>query len=147
MFTSLTLLDVRSSRGVPAFARDFAAGCCGQARPYPQTPSALRRASPLPAAYAHPMEQPISRAEAERRVKDMPGWELAGDSIARQFTFAGFPEAISFVVRLGFAAEAADHHPDITINYKRVTLSYSTHSEGGLTEKDFAGAQMADRVA
>ena len=43
-------------------------------------------------------------------------------------------------------AEAADHHPDILINYKRVTLTYSTHSEGGLTEKDFAGAAMADRV-
>jgi 4a-hydroxytetrahydrobiopterin dehydratase len=44
-------------------------------------------------------------------------------------------------------AEAADHHPDIQINYRRVTLSYSTHSDGGLTEKDFAGAAMADRVS
>ncbi len=44
-------------------------------------------------------------------------------------------------------AEAADHHPDIQINYKRVTLTYSTHSEGGLTDKDFTGAAMADRVA
>ena len=43
--------------------------------------------------------------------------------------------------------EAADHHPDIMINYRRVTLAYSTHSEGGLTEKDFDGAAMADRVA
>ena len=42
-------------------------------------------------------------------------------------------------------AEAADHHPDILINYKRVTLTYSTHSEGGLTEKDFEGAAAADR--
>jgi len=44
-------------------------------------------------------------------------------------------------------AEAADHHPDILINYKRVTLTYSTHSEGGLTEKDFEGASAADRQA
>jgi 4a-hydroxytetrahydrobiopterin dehydratase len=44
-------------------------------------------------------------------------------------------------------AEAADHHPDITINYRRVTVSYSTHSEGGVTEKDFAGATMVDRLA
>jgi 4a-hydroxytetrahydrobiopterin dehydratase len=44
-------------------------------------------------------------------------------------------------------AEGADHHPDITINYKRVTLSYSTHDEGGLTAKDIAGAKMADRQA
>ena len=44
-------------------------------------------------------------------------------------------------------AQAADHHPDILINYKRVTLTYSTHSEGGLTAKDFAGAAMADKLA
>ena len=55
--------------------------------------------------------------------------------------------AIAFVTRLAPEAEAADHHPDILINYKRVTLTYSTHSEGGLTEKDFEGAGMADRCA
>ena len=49
--------------------------------------------------------------------------------------------------RLAPEAKAADHHPDILINYKRVTLTYSTHSEGGLTDKDFDGAAMADRVA
>jgi 4a-hydroxytetrahydrobiopterin dehydratase len=54
---------------------------------------------------------------------------------------------VSFVVRLGFAAEAADHHPDILVNYKRVTLTYSTHSAGGLTEKDFAGAEAATQLA
>jgi 4a-hydroxytetrahydrobiopterin dehydratase len=77
----------------------------------------------------------------------VPGWELQGDAIRRQFTFDGFPGAIAFIVRLGFAAEAADHHPDILVSYKRVTLTYSTHSAGGLTEKDFAGAAEADRLA
>ena len=47
--------------------------------------------------------------------------------------------------KLAPEAEAADHHPDILINYKRVTLTYSTHSEGGLTDKDFVGAAAADR--
>jgi 4a-hydroxytetrahydrobiopterin dehydratase len=89
----------------------------------------------------------LSRDEIDRRMKALNGWTLDGDAIRRQFTFAGFPEAVAFVDRLVPEAEAADHHPDITINYKRVTLSYSTHSEGGLTEKDFAGAQMADRLA
>lgn len=93
------------------------------------------------------MEKPLSRSDVEERVRKMPGWELAGDSITRQFTFAGFPEAISFVVRLGFAAEAADHHPDLLINYKRVRVSYSTHSAGGLTDKDFIGAATAVSVA
>lgn len=98
-------------------------------------------------AYAHHMEKRISGSEAGQRVRDMPGWELAGDSITRQFTFAGFPEAVAFVVRLGFAAEASDHHPDLLINYKRVRVTYSTHSAGGLTDKDFIGAAMAVSVA
>jgi 4a-hydroxytetrahydrobiopterin dehydratase len=93
------------------------------------------------------MEKILSSSDVEERVRKMPGWELAGDSISRQFTFAGFPEAISFVVRLGFAAEAADHHPDLLINYKRVRVSYSTHSAGGLTDKDFIGAATAVSVA
>ena len=56
-------------------------------------------------------------------------------------------DAVDFVARLVPHAEAADHHPDITINYRRVTLVYTTHSAGGLTPKDFDGARMADRVA
>ena len=89
----------------------------------------------------------LSIGEAEQQLKSVSGWRLEGDQITKQFTFAGFPEAVAFVSRLVPGAEAADHHPDITINYKRVTLTYSTHSEGGLTAKDFEGAAMADRVA
>ena len=89
----------------------------------------------------------LSRAEIEERLKTLRGWTLEGDAIRKQYTFAGFPEAIAFVNRLAPEAEKADHHPDILINYKRVTLTYSTHSEGGLTVKDFEGAAMADRLA
>jgi 4a-hydroxytetrahydrobiopterin dehydratase len=89
----------------------------------------------------------LSRDEIVRRLSELKGWTLEGDAIKKQFTFSGFPEAVAFVDRLVPEAEAADHHPDIQINYKRVTLTYSTHSEGGLTDKDFAGALMADRVA
>ena len=89
----------------------------------------------------------LSRSDAEARLRDLPGWALDGDAIRKQFVFAGFPEAVAFVERLVPGAEAADHHPDVLINYKRVTLTYSTHSEGGLTDKDFAGAKMAEQVA
>ena len=89
----------------------------------------------------------IAQPEARKRLESLPGWELEDASIHKKFTFKGFPDALAFVVRLGFAAEAADHHPDILINYKRVTLTYSTHSEGGLTDKDFAGAVLADSLA
>ncbi len=89
----------------------------------------------------------ISRTDAEARIKTLNGWTLDGDAIRKQFTFADFLAAVAFVNRIAPQAEAADHHPDILINYKRVTLTYSTHSEGGLTDKDFAGAAMADRLA
>ena len=87
------------------------------------------------------MTMPDRRREAAQ--EPCPAGSSDGDAIRRKFTFAGFPDAVAFVVRLGFDAEAADHHPDILINYKRVTLTYTTHSEGGLTEKDFAGAARA----
>ena len=86
----------------------------------------------------------LTRAQAEQHVKSLNGWTLEGDAIKKQYTFKDFPAAIAFVNRLAPEAERADHHPDILINYKRVTLTYSTHSEGGLTDKDFAGARAAD---
>ena len=89
----------------------------------------------------------LSATDAEQRLKSVSGWRLEGNQITKQFTFRDFPAAVRYVNDLVPEAEAADHHPDILINYKRVTLTYSTHSEGGLTEKDFVGAATADRVA
>ena len=89
----------------------------------------------------------LNTVEAQTRLQELNGWSLEGNAIKKQFVFAGFPEAVEFVSRLVPHAEAADHHPDVLINYKRVTLTYSTHSEGGLTPKDFDGANMAERIA
>lgn len=89
----------------------------------------------------------LDEAAIREAVQALPGWTLDGNSIRRQFTLASFPDAIAFVTRLAFDAEAVDHHPDILISYKRVTLTYSTHSEGGLTQKDFDGARVADALA
>jgi len=89
----------------------------------------------------------LTKTDAEARLRELPGWTLEDNAIRKQFVFRDFPEAVAFVDRLVPGAEAADHHPDILINYKRVTLTYSTHSEGGLTVKDFEGAKMAERVA
>jgi len=89
----------------------------------------------------------ITEQDARTRLQNLPGWELDGDAIRRKLTFAGFAEAMAFIVRLAFVAEAADHHPDILVSYKRVTLTYSTHSEGGLTAKDFDGAAAASDLA
>jgi 4a-hydroxytetrahydrobiopterin dehydratase len=89
----------------------------------------------------------LNEGEIRTAVTALPGWALEGAAIRRQYTLPSFPDAIAFVTRLAFDAEAADHHPDILINYKRVTLTYSTHSEGGLTQKDFDGARSADALA
>jgi 4a-hydroxytetrahydrobiopterin dehydratase len=86
----------------------------------------------------------LNHADAEQRLASLSGWSLDGNAIKKQFVLRDFPAAVDFVTRLVPGAEAADHHPDILINYKRVTLTYSTHSEGGLTEKDFEGARMAE---
>ena len=90
----------------------------------------------------------IDAGRAEALLSELPGWTLADSSaIQRIFVFSGFADAIAFAVRLGFEAEAQDHHPEILINYKRVRVTYTTHSAGGLTEKDFDGADAANRVA
>jgi 4a-hydroxytetrahydrobiopterin dehydratase len=89
----------------------------------------------------------LSESDINQRLKTLPGWNREGHAIKKQFTFKDFMDAIGFVNRLAKEAEAVDHHPDILINYRRVTLTYSTHSEGGLTAKDFEGAAAADRLA
>jgi 4a-hydroxytetrahydrobiopterin dehydratase len=89
----------------------------------------------------------LESQDIESRLRELPGWALDGNAIAKQFTFASFPDAIAFVTRLAFAAETADHHPDLLISYRRVTVRWSTHSEGGVTEKDVAGARQADKAA
>jgi 4a-hydroxytetrahydrobiopterin dehydratase len=89
----------------------------------------------------------LSKTEIDAQLKTLDGWTLDGNAIRKQYAFKGFPDAVAFVSRLVPDAERADHHPDITINYRRVTLSWSTHDEGGLTLKDIEGARIADRHA
>ena len=89
----------------------------------------------------------LTEDEIAQALGELNGWNREGESITRQFTFASFPDAIAFATRLAFEAEAADHHPELTIDYKRVTLTYSTHSEGGLTTNDVEGVRAADRIA
>lgn len=89
----------------------------------------------------------LSASEIAARLSTLPGWSRKGDAVTRQFTFRGFPDAIAFVTRLAFDAEAADHHPDLQVSYKRVTVTWTTHDEGGVTEKDIEGAKRSDEIA
>jgi 4a-hydroxytetrahydrobiopterin dehydratase len=89
----------------------------------------------------------LSDKEIRDKLTAQPGWKQDGDAVVRQFTFASFPDAIAFTTRLAFDAQEADHHPDLTISYKRVTVRWSTHDQGGVTEKDLAGVAQTDRIA
>ena len=74
-------------------------------------------------------------------------WTLRQSTISRKFVFANFVQAMRFVNRVARLAEAAKHHPDITVNYNRVKLSLTTHDEGGLTIKDFRLAGRINKLA
>jgi 4a-hydroxytetrahydrobiopterin dehydratase len=78
----------------------------------------------------------LSDEELREALSDLEGWEQSGDAIVREFRFPTFPDAVAFVVRLAFDAEAANHHPDLDIRYNKVRVALSTHSEGGITAKD-----------
>jgi len=93
------------------------------------------------------MTDRLSAAQIQEQLKGAGGWKLEGDAIRKQFVFESFMPAIGFVNRVAELAEAADHHPDIMINYRKVTLVLSTHSEGGLTQKDFALARKIEGTA
>jgi 4a-hydroxytetrahydrobiopterin dehydratase len=64
------------------------------------------------------------------------GWSEDGDALVRELEFESFPAAIAFVQRLAELAERENHHPDIDIRYRRVTVRWSTHSAGGVTDRD-----------
>lgn len=89
----------------------------------------------------------LDDAEIARRMGAAEGWVRDGDAIRRSFSLDSFPAAIAFVTRVGFLAEAANHHPDIDIRWRTVTLMLSTHDAGGLTQRDFDLAAQVNQVA
>jgi 4a-hydroxytetrahydrobiopterin dehydratase len=87
----------------------------------------------------------LTTEAVQAALKKLPGWNLKDEAIGKQYTWPSFPDAIKFVNQVADLAEEADHHPDILINYRRVTLTLSTHSEGGITQKDFDLAAQIER--
>lgn len=82
--------------------------------------------------------------ELRSRLDDLPGWTREGEAIRKTYTLDSFPEAIAFVNRIAELAQNADHHPDIDIRFDRVSCALSTHSEGGLTARDFDLARQIE---
>ena len=79
-------------------------------------------------------------------LKSIPHWSKRGQTILRTFTFEGFLKSIAFVNRIATKAQKLNHHPDIDIRFNKVTLKFTTHDEGGITEKDFLLARQCDEI-
>jgi 4a-hydroxytetrahydrobiopterin dehydratase len=93
------------------------------------------------------MAERLTDADVDGGLAALPGWEREGNAIVKEFTLADFPAAIAFVVQVGFAAEQADHHPDIDLRWRRVRLELTTHDAGGLTALDLALASAIEGIA
>ncbi|MBJ8343667.1 4a-hydroxytetrahydrobiopterin dehydratase [Antrihabitans sp. YC2-6] len=89
----------------------------------------------------------LSDSEITDALTGLPDWTKADKAITRTFERPSFLDGIEFVRRVGEAAESANHHPDIDIRWRKVTLTLSTHSEGGITDLDVSLAQTVDRLA
>ena len=75
-----------------------------------------------------------------------PNWAMQRNALVRIHKFDSFVDAVSFVVQLGFYAESVDHHPDLKISYRTVTIEWTTHDAGGVTKKDVAGAKFTNTL-
>jgi 4a-hydroxytetrahydrobiopterin dehydratase len=93
------------------------------------------------------MSTVLSHAEIDQALQKLPGWTRQGKAIERVFQFGNFVEAMEFVNRIAFAAEASNHHPDIVINYNKVTLTLVSHDSGGVTQRDVRMAGKINEVA
>ena len=89
----------------------------------------------------------LSDEEIEERLSGLDGWEREGDAIRRTFELDDFKGSVDFVNRLTAEAEEMNHHPDLEISWNKVTVSVTTHSEGGLTGNDFELAGRLSRLA
>lgn len=88
----------------------------------------------------------LSENEVDRELSSVPGWKREGGEIVRIFGFPSYMAGINFVSEVAGIAEEINHHPDIHVGWRKVTLRLSTHSKGGLTELDFAVARRIDRI-
>ena len=92
--------------------------------------------------------QSLTSDEIERALGDLPGWRFEQDALRREYTFGGFKEALSFIVRIGMHAEEQGHHPEIFNVYATVRLALRTHDAGDrVTAKDVELARTIESVS
>ena len=88
----------------------------------------------------------LSDRDLKEKLKGLEGWERKGDEITKLYKLKNYIESVGFVNKVALLAERANHHPDIMLQYNKVTITLSTHSDGGLTEKDFSLAEEIEGV-
>jgi 4a-hydroxytetrahydrobiopterin dehydratase len=88
----------------------------------------------------------LTSKQVSLHLKAVPNWSKRAQTIRRTFQFAGFLKSMDFVNRIARKAQKNNHHPDIEIRFDRVTLTLTTHDEGGITAKDFSLARQCDEV-
>lgn len=87
----------------------------------------------------------LNKVQIDSSLSEFPGWTFENESISKQFQFKDFIETLSFVNAVGLESEKMDHHPDILMfEWNKVKITISTHSAGGVTEKDFSLAQKIE---
>ncbi len=94
----------------------------------------------------HVEGEPLSEAASGRLLAKVDGWHRDGQEIMRSFQFKDHYEAMAFVHAVAYISHAENHHPEMTVGYNTVTVRYSTHSVGGLSENDFICAAKVDRL-
>ncbi len=93
-------------------------------------------------------KQPLTQTKIKTALNGLPGWTCKRDALVKEFKFGSFREALSFMVRAGFEAEALDHHPEWTNVYNRVSVRLSTHDAGGkVTAKDVELARRFEAIS
>ena len=92
-------------------------------------------------------ETALTEAQIRERLSQLPGWTYEQGMIRRSFKTDGWPTTLMLVNALGFFAEAADHHPDLKVSWGSVEVAFSTHSAGGITDKDFELARLVEQTA
>jgi len=94
------------------------------------------------------MSDPLDKDAISKGLAGLAGWEHQGGALRKRFEFKSFPEAISFITRIAFAAEALGHHPEITNVYSSVSVALTTHDAGDeVTAKDLDLAKSIERIA
>lgn len=89
----------------------------------------------------------LENEEIESGLESLPDWRRDGDAIERQFELENFMGSVRFINALAEPAEEMNHHPDLEVAWNKVTVTLSTHSEGGLTVADFELAEKIDQLA